>query len=188
MIFPPKSSISIGNFHYKPSILGYRYPYFWKHPYPPAASCWKELIGTIHPQSLNIWKKGGWETYPVLFGNPGNFSANLGGGVGWNIFVFSSLSRGDDLIWRAYVSNGWFKHQLELVGLISTSQPGLVWSLEKRMGCFQLVLGMIGRWRLEDSGCTLNITKQNDWNNPDCKQPTPLKGHSCMMAIEKKWG
>ena len=28
---PPKSSILIGVFHYKPSILGY--PYFWKHPY-----------------------------------------------------------------------------------------------------------------------------------------------------------
>ena len=28
--FPPKSSILIGIFHYKPSILGY--PYFWKHP------------------------------------------------------------------------------------------------------------------------------------------------------------
>ena len=27
----PKSSILIGFFHYKPSILGY--PYFWKHPY-----------------------------------------------------------------------------------------------------------------------------------------------------------
>ena len=27
---PPKSSIFIGVFHYKPSILGY--PYFWKHP------------------------------------------------------------------------------------------------------------------------------------------------------------
>ena len=27
----PKSSILIGVFHYKPSILGY--PYFWKHPY-----------------------------------------------------------------------------------------------------------------------------------------------------------
>ena len=27
--FPPKSSILIGFFHYKPSILGY--PYFWKH-------------------------------------------------------------------------------------------------------------------------------------------------------------
>ena len=26
----PKSSILIGFFHYKPSILGY--PYFWKHP------------------------------------------------------------------------------------------------------------------------------------------------------------
>ena len=26
----PKSSILIGVFHYKPSILGY--PYFWKHP------------------------------------------------------------------------------------------------------------------------------------------------------------
>ena len=29
--FPPKSSILIGVFHSKPSILGY--PYFWKHPY-----------------------------------------------------------------------------------------------------------------------------------------------------------
>ena len=28
--FPPKSSILIGIFNYKPSILGY--PYFWKHP------------------------------------------------------------------------------------------------------------------------------------------------------------
>ena len=28
--FPPKSSILIGVFHCKPSILGY--PYFWKHP------------------------------------------------------------------------------------------------------------------------------------------------------------
>ena len=28
--FPPKSSILMGFFHYKPSILGY--PYFWKHP------------------------------------------------------------------------------------------------------------------------------------------------------------
>ena len=28
--FLPKSSILIGVFHYKPSILGY--PYFWKHP------------------------------------------------------------------------------------------------------------------------------------------------------------
>ena len=27
----PKSSILIGVFHYKPSILGY--PYFWKHPF-----------------------------------------------------------------------------------------------------------------------------------------------------------
>ena len=27
----PKSSILIGGFHYKPSILGY--PYFWKHPH-----------------------------------------------------------------------------------------------------------------------------------------------------------
>ena len=27
----PKSSISIGVFHYKPSILGYLY--FWKHPH-----------------------------------------------------------------------------------------------------------------------------------------------------------
>ena len=27
----PKSSILVGVFHYKPSILGY--PYFWKHPY-----------------------------------------------------------------------------------------------------------------------------------------------------------
>ena len=29
---PPKSSILIEFFHYKPSILGY--PYIWKHPYP----------------------------------------------------------------------------------------------------------------------------------------------------------
>ena len=29
-VFPPKSSILIGCFHYKTSILGY--PYFWKHP------------------------------------------------------------------------------------------------------------------------------------------------------------
>ena len=30
---PPKSSILIGFFHCKPSILGY--PYFWKHPFGP---------------------------------------------------------------------------------------------------------------------------------------------------------
>ena len=34
-VFPPKSSILIGFsmiFHYKPSILGVKSPYFWKHP------------------------------------------------------------------------------------------------------------------------------------------------------------
>ena len=34
--FPPKSSILIGVFHYKPSILGY--PYFWKHPHEEKTS------------------------------------------------------------------------------------------------------------------------------------------------------
>ena len=42
----PKSSILIGGFHYKPSILGY--PYFWKHPYMniPCHNIW--AINSLH--------------------------------------------------------------------------------------------------------------------------------------------
>ena len=45
--FPPKSSILIGVFHYKPSILGY--PCLWKHP-----SC-RSIYQSIVPWA---WKRG----------------------------------------------------------------------------------------------------------------------------------
>ena len=43
--FSPKSSILIGVFHYKPSILGY--PYFWKHPF---ATIIFESLGVLKPK------------------------------------------------------------------------------------------------------------------------------------------
>ena len=42
----PRSSILIGFFHYKPSILGY--PYFWKHPYVQyilTSEVWFQFLG-----------------------------------------------------------------------------------------------------------------------------------------------
>ena len=41
--FPSKSSILIGFFHYKPSILGY--PYFWKHPFAANEELWWDFWG-----------------------------------------------------------------------------------------------------------------------------------------------
>jgi len=39
--FSPQTSILIGVFHYKPSILGY--PYFWKHPDGGVNKCEKDI-------------------------------------------------------------------------------------------------------------------------------------------------
>ena len=49
----PKSSISIGFFHYKPSILGY--PYSWKHPYMTPPQAVAHLLHATHHLCSTIW-------------------------------------------------------------------------------------------------------------------------------------
>ena len=54
--FSPKSSILIGSFHYKPSILGY--PYFWKHP----RSRWSNVV--IDPEidsEVSAYRTVSWQ-------------------------------------------------------------------------------------------------------------------------------
>ena len=46
----PKSSISIGVFHYKPYILGY--PYLWKHPCRPRLEVVFKHFFIVHPKEL----------------------------------------------------------------------------------------------------------------------------------------
>jgi len=64
----PKSSILIGVFHYKPSIVGY--PYFWKHSYRifPLPSCWWRCKRT----NLGCKKRQIWSCYRchLLFVHP----------------------------------------------------------------------------------------------------------------------
>ena len=78
---PPKSSIFIGVFHYKPSILGY--PYFRSHPFWKGIFCCKKLKNLTHPttnmdtQNDGLEKVDSLKIWPFLVSMLDFWGANL---------------------------------------------------------------------------------------------------------------